>query len=343
MFNKVAIKSIFVLIIIALASGLLLSVLSDVLYVSETEKIAFRISKVYSKSTLKNEGEVDSGFSSLIGSIEGVFHMEDGAVVISSKGFNGYKSGWVKCYTAFTVDGILSNIVIDSNKNQSLISNFTASWLKANFCGKDVNGIDAFVLSGSGEMVYSIVSGATFTSIAIANSVNVALEYLRYIKFLYTEPQEMTEEERRVMEVYPKSAIKTTDAVLGGFESEIGNIEAVFSMKDGAVVVIAKGFNGYRGGWVKCYIAFNSKGVLVNIIIDSNDKQSYIGNITTEWLQANFCNKNVLNIGAFVSSGSGEGVYTVVSGTSRSSNAIANSVNVALEYLRYIEYLPKIS
>ena len=188
MINRVSIRSIIVLTSIALVSGLLLALCFDVLGVSDDEKAAYRLGKLYPHSELamrwSDERLMLEDFSAPFGEIHAVYEMEDGTLIVLAQGYGGFRGGWIRCFIAFTPDGVLHGLAVDSNQNQSYANKFDKKWIDANFAGKDVTDVTQFVAFGSGVGVFSIVAHATMTSNAMGNCVNTALLYLRYVGFL---------------------------------------------------------------------------------------------------------------------------------------------------------------
>ena len=156
-------KCILVLVCIALVSGALLSILHDVLYVSESEKVARTIKGIYGKSVDYEVVEVD--YSTEIGEITSVYKLKDGNYLIKSTGKNGYKYGTITIWVVATFEnneykGITSISVAEYDK-QTLMSKFTSS-----------------VIDNYKENSEYVVSGATYSSKAMTNAINTAKSYI---------------------------------------------------------------------------------------------------------------------------------------------------------------------
>lgn len=156
-------KCILVLVCIALVSGALLSILHDVLYVSESEKVARTIKGIYGKSIDYEVVEVD--YSTEIGEITSVYKLKDGNYLIKSIGKNGYKYGTITVWVVATFEnneykGITSISVAEYDK-QTLMSKFTSS-----------------IMNEYKENPDYVVSGATYSSKAMSNAINTAKNYI---------------------------------------------------------------------------------------------------------------------------------------------------------------------
>lgn len=184
---KVSVKASIVLIAIALVSGFILSVLSDLLYVSEEEKDNRKLATVYASeiterytSDVLTEKYGDILKNETYGEVTGVYICDDGAVIVKAKGKGGYSSGWVECYVVIK-DGVVKNVVVSDNANQSFIGLIKESWLAEQFEGRSTDK----------ELTMNVDvtpnAGASKSSNAINNSVNMAMSF--YNKAIKTQQQ----------------------------------------------------------------------------------------------------------------------------------------------------------
>lgn len=180
-FKSSAFKAAIVLISIAVISGVLLAILNDVLKVSDEDKIADAIKKIYGKKVGYEEIVLDSkARSNEFGTINKHYSLEDGNFLISATGPGGYNDGTVTLWIVGKEDGSfpLSKVIIAENRDQSLIGNIDDAFLSTYVPGNEV--IDNGGYYGEGDdRVPNILSGATYTSGAVNNAVNACLRYLR--------------------------------------------------------------------------------------------------------------------------------------------------------------------
>ena len=160
-------KCILVLLCIALVSGALLSILNDLLKVTEEERVSRTIKGIYG-TEVKYE-VVDTGFSTEKGKVESVYRLQDGNYLIKSTGYEGYKQGTVTVWlVAYFTEGVytgIDNVQVADYEKQTLMSKFTDKEL-AKYKGKE----DSYKV---------IVGGATKSSNAINNAVNTAVSFIR--------------------------------------------------------------------------------------------------------------------------------------------------------------------
>lgn len=169
---KKSIKPIVVILAIMLVCGGLLAVLSQLLNVSNEERIQRAINKIYaSEQTLPSlslEEDVTAVDMSDIdyGEIKACYKLDNGDLMILSKGKKGYANGSVTVYVTIK-DNKVYKVVQDSYAGQTLMSKLTDD-----FYGK-------FTDSANKEQASEVkaVSGATYSSGAVKNAVQTALEF----------------------------------------------------------------------------------------------------------------------------------------------------------------------
>jgi hypothetical protein len=185
---------IVVLLCIALVAGALLSIMNDLLFVSTDERVQRTVKSIYGKeigyTTIysmedemkKPESErvlyeyagfdrkrnvVDNG-----GHVDFVYKLDDGNYLIKATGFQGYKQGSISiwCVARFAdgkFDKIDSVSVADYEK-QTLMSKFTKGELSK--------------MSGDTTYTDTLISGASYSSDALANAYNAALAYVQALE-----------------------------------------------------------------------------------------------------------------------------------------------------------------
>lgn len=187
-FKNVWFRCIFTLLIIAVISGGLLSVLNDVLYVSSEERTERAIAKIYGEKVTVDEIVLDASadedkITYDFGSINKIYKIGND-VLFQSTGFNGYKNGTVTLWIKVTEsNGIysLNKIVLEDYTKQTLMSKFGADYYDG-FVLTDVtaaykNGEGLFSTSTENEN-HNPNTGATYTATAHCNAVNCVIKYL---------------------------------------------------------------------------------------------------------------------------------------------------------------------
>ena len=112
-FRSITFRCIVVLAAIALLSGAILSLLNDILYVSDEEILQRTLNKIYVDEEVGAETvSLDSlDVENDYGTVKNVYAMDNGQYLVEATGKNGYKGGTVTAYTAFLAeDGALTGI-----------------------------------------------------------------------------------------------------------------------------------------------------------------------------------------------------------------------------------------
>ena len=197
-FKSNAFKCIITLLCVLLVSGVLLTIAYGFMEVSNGERLQRAVKKVYSTSSpvvYGADGEikadekdpkglisesVTSGDATIISAYKITFKdKEDTHILVQSRGKGGYSGGTVTCWVAIKVDfenkkvlGI-EKVQIGENTNQSFIGKITQNMLD-----KFTKGLpeDGFTTKGDDA---TVSTGATFSSNAICNSVNGAVDWVR--------------------------------------------------------------------------------------------------------------------------------------------------------------------
>lgn len=162
-------KCIIVLLCIALVSGALLSILNDLLKVSDEERVLRTIKGIY--GTEIGYEEISAQYETDEGTIVNCYLLEDGNYLIKSKGFDGYQKGTISVWlVAEFNDGQfdkIGSVSVAEYEKQTLMSKFTDSVL---------NAYEGSVAEGEDKNV--VVGGATFSAKAMDNAVNCAIDYI---------------------------------------------------------------------------------------------------------------------------------------------------------------------
>lgn len=190
-FKSQAFKCIIVLLVIALVAGGLLAILNDVLYVTEEERTMRAIEKVYGKEMNYQEKEYSSDqLVNDYGTLSKVYLLENGNYLVQATGGEGYKGGTITVWIVLTArDGAfggIEKVVLESYEKQTLMSKLTYDVYSAH--NDEITGDVYFTTGGDGIKV--LISGATYSTNALNNAVDCALQFAREVLFA-TEPEEV--------------------------------------------------------------------------------------------------------------------------------------------------------
>ncbi len=190
-FKSQAFKCIIVLLVIALVAGGLLAILNDVLYVTEEERTMRAIEKVYGKEMNYQEKEYSSDqLVNDYGTLSKVYLLENGNYLVQATGGEGYKGGTITVWVVLTArDGAfggIEKVVLESYEKQTLMSKLTYDVYSAH--NDEITGDVYFTTGGDGIKV--LISGATYSTNALNNAVDCALQFAREVLFA-TEPEEV--------------------------------------------------------------------------------------------------------------------------------------------------------
>ena len=193
-FKSNAFKSLAVLIAIVLVAGALLAICNDLLYISDEERLARSLSKIYGKEVTAEEVELtDEERSYTYGTVDAVYYIhDDGNYLFQTTGEGGYSNGTVTVWTIVTCTGTreegnlaltgIEKVVYDSNEGQSFISTLGDSFYAA-FAEQDARVAEGgyFTTTAGSDDIYNIATGASGSSNAACNAVNTALACFRTV------------------------------------------------------------------------------------------------------------------------------------------------------------------
>lgn len=193
-FKSNAFKSLAVLIAIVLVAGALLAICNDLLYISDEERLARSLSKIYGKEVTAEEVELtDEERSYTYGTVDAVYYIhDDGNYLFQTTGEGGYSNGTVTVWTIVTCTGTreegnlaltgIEKVVYDSNEGQSYIGTLTDRFY-AVFADQDALVAEGgyFTTTAGSDDIYNIATGASGSSNAACNAVNTALACFRTV------------------------------------------------------------------------------------------------------------------------------------------------------------------
>lgn len=186
-FKSTAFKCIAVLVSILLVCGILLTICNSIFFVSDEERLARAIGKMYGTEVTYETEEVDESIEVTSATVLAVYNIttEEYAddYLLKIKGFGGYGGGSVICWVKVTAESdgaVVKKITIDSNVGQSYISKIKNRHLDSLVGKQNGEDFDGFNTDG-------IKTGASYSMGAIANIANAALTYVNTIADGLTE------------------------------------------------------------------------------------------------------------------------------------------------------------
>ena len=186
-FSSIWFRCISTLLIIILISGTLLSVLSDVLYVSPEERTNRAIKKIYGEIISYEivpieEAEYDFGAINTLYEVK--VSESENYLLFNATGFEGYKGGTISLWISVkeTDEGALKldNVRLDSFDKQTLMGKLTSAFY-GKFALADITDTyekGELFTTAEGKQNSNPVSGATMSANAAVNAVNTVITYL---------------------------------------------------------------------------------------------------------------------------------------------------------------------
>ncbi|MBO7187859.1 MAG: hypothetical protein J6V68_05680 [Clostridia bacterium] len=169
LFKSNAFKCVVVMLSVILLCGGLLAVLSDLLKVSDTERIQRSIDKIYGAGVTEIEQVIDADYKTDFGEIKSCYKLKNGDYLVQSTGKKGYSNGTVTLDISITiVDGTatVKKAVLNGYTSQTLMSQLTSLYNKfANVNSTTVGDV-------------SVVTGASMSSTAGINAVKTAIDFI---------------------------------------------------------------------------------------------------------------------------------------------------------------------
>jgi len=184
-FKSTPFFAVMILVIIALASGLILSVLSDVLFIDENERIKRDIANLYqAESVVKLELQDEFAAKDEFGEIVYVLKADD-VVIIKAKGNPGYK-GSSEVVMAIK-DNKIMKMVISTFGGDNVTSTVNQDYLDSVYAGHEITEDLSFYLSfkgyvtdGTVDVTGSATSKKTMRS--VRDAANMAIYYYNNAK-----------------------------------------------------------------------------------------------------------------------------------------------------------------
>ena len=190
-FKSTPVFAVIVLVCIALMSGVILSILSDVLYVSDEEKTNRALAKVYTSESFEKIDLVEE-FAELeinyynfktkkeethTTKVLSVYKALDGAVIIEAQGALGWKGNPI-IMMAVKDSGEIVNVIVSTYNGDDKTTSITAKYLTNSYVGKNVFDNAKFTIQAGTDGV-DVSAGATAktSAEAVASAVSMAAYY----------------------------------------------------------------------------------------------------------------------------------------------------------------------
>ena len=181
-FKSTAFKCIVVLVSIVLVCSVFLTICNALFYVSDEERLDRALAELYAGESVTTElapgaenlGDgLEVGRSVIVTARVVTSDNHAGDWLVQSRGLDGYQNGTVTCWVVInTENGAVTGVgavSIISNEGQSYIGRITQEFL---------NGFSE-EFTGEPYPDNLLSAGASYSSAAIRNSVNGALEYVK--------------------------------------------------------------------------------------------------------------------------------------------------------------------
>ena len=181
-FKSTAFKCIMVLVSIVLVCSVFLTICNALFYVSDEERLDRALAELYAGESVTTElapgaenlGDgLEVGRSVIVTARVVTSDNHAGDWLVQSRGLDGYQNGTVTCWVVInTENGAVTGVgavSIISNEGQSYIGRITQEFL---------NGFSE-EFTGEPYPDNLLSAGASYSSAAIRNSVNGALEYVK--------------------------------------------------------------------------------------------------------------------------------------------------------------------
>ena len=186
-FSSIWFRCISTLLIIIAISGGLLSVLSDVLYVSPEQRTERAIKKIYGEIEDFNQIPI-TDFDYDKGQINTIYEVmvneNETYLLFKATGYEGYKGGTISLWVSVKENegGTLSlnKVLLDSFDKQTLMGKLTSSFY-GNFALEDITDTyekGEFFTTDTDKENSNPISGATMSANAAVNAVNCVINYL---------------------------------------------------------------------------------------------------------------------------------------------------------------------
>lgn len=285
-FKSTGFKSVIVLLVIALVSSFLLTVLHYLWPAYKQTIDLSAVAEMYdNKSATFEAVDVDeeNATNASYGTMDGIAKASDSGYVFLTTGTGGYGNGTVTIYTAIR-DGAVVAIQVVSTKDQSYWGDVEKSGKIQNYVGKQIS--QPIALTDDVK-----VTGATRSSTALNNSVNMAAWYAREVLQLGENVEGKSKEAINALEGYESATITALETKL--FDSASLTV-------DGANYMMAFDVNGNEAYTYKIgdtYYAYIVDSTTRQVVAKTEGAEETIDTaITTAVTAFNIYNATVYNV-----------------------------------------------
>ena len=301
-------KIFIVLLAIALVSGVLLAVCSDLLFISDAERTERGLKKIYPQATSFTDITPEGGYKyEAFGEIMSVFQADDGTYIVLSKGLSGYK-GRSEVFIAVSTEGILTNIIISSYGGDDKTTSINKKYLDNSYVGKNLNTIGYFHVDKGGSPVaegnVDVTSGATSraTMYSVCSAVNMSIYYLKDIGVIGIGIGEVVP----VFSTYYNNTKFVSLDINESFNSTTGSIIALAKTENdeyGFNVIANGGETMVHGGVIGNFnlvIILDKNGIIKQLVVLEQGATAPSFNFTSESM---YLNKNINSVSKYIRSG----------------------------------------
>lgn len=185
-FKNDIVRTVIVLALMATISGVLMGAVNNFTQVDEEKVFQEALGTFYPTSgSLNNllEGDVIAN-ATPEGQVEKAYSADDGAYIILVKGYGGFDKSGIEILIAIK-DGVIEKISeYSTSETPGLGSKATKEPHLSQYVGVNISAIDSFIwvkkgADASAENVVTAISGASKSSNAVNNAVNLAIAFYK--------------------------------------------------------------------------------------------------------------------------------------------------------------------
>lgn len=200
---KPSIIAVIVLVVIALISGALLSILQDVLFVSNEERTARALKKVYASESY-TDIEINAEYKERTityyyfktnketqdtTTVTGLYRADDGTIIIGASGVKSWnEKGFAEIMMAVGDDGVIKAAVVSTFNGDDKATSVNQKYINNTYVGKNVFDNPNFTMRPTDSTLNNvdISAGATArTSMeSVASAMSMAVWYLNQVDIL---------------------------------------------------------------------------------------------------------------------------------------------------------------
>lgn len=347
LFNKTAIKSLVVLLCIAICCGGLIAVVNDLYGISDEQRAAKALKVIYDGSNTPLKIDVDSNFNKHENGAEilEVYTVdEEDLYILKIKGAKGY-SGNTELFMRVNIKtSKLEKIVISTFGGDDRTGPVSQDFINTHFVGADITSASYTVgsLSGKTPLIGATLlprTGATNTTYSVASSINAGLDYLRKSGIVEDNTGEIIDDPLREIYQGTHKPVKVdVDSTISKHANGAEVLEIYTVEEENLYIMKIRGAIGYSGS-SEIFIRVNlATEKIEKVVVDSFGTDDRTGPVTQSFLDSNFIGADI-KTASYTVSLLGKtplvGTTTLPStGATNTTYSIASAVNAGLDYLR---------